>query len=58
MYKWGYYDGDTTFECGLVTENIGNMLQCILMTHYCTLDDIRMFNDRGKPCAERLVNSV
>ena len=43
-----YYDGDITRECGLATENTGHMLQCILLTHPCTRDDLCMFNDRGK----------
>ena len=51
--RWGYFDGHTTCECGLATENTGNMLQYTLLTHPCTLDDPRMFNDQGKQCAER-----
>ena len=26
--KWGYFNGDTTCECGLATENTSHMLQC------------------------------
>ena len=29
--KWGYFNGDTTCECGLATENTSHMLQCTLL---------------------------
>ena len=45
MMKWGYFNGDTTCECGLATENTSHMLQCTLLAHPCTLDDLLEFND-------------
>ena len=35
--KWGYFNGDTTCECGLATENTSHMLQCTLLAHPCTV---------------------
>ena len=29
--RWRYYEGDTTCECGLATENTAHMMQCILL---------------------------
>ena len=46
--KWNYYDGDTTCECGLAKESAARMMRCNLLAHPCTLDDLIMFNDRGK----------
>ena len=34
-----YYDGDTTCECGLATENTVHMMQCTLLEQPCSLDD-------------------
>ena len=34
--KWGYLNGDTTCECGLVAESTSHMLQCSLLAHPCT----------------------
>ena len=51
--KWGYFNGDTTCECGLATENTSHMLQCTLLAHPCTLDDLLEFNDTARACIER-----
>ena len=51
--KWGYFKGDTTCECGLATENTSHMLQCTLLAHPCTLDDLLEFNDTAQACTER-----
>ena len=51
--KWGYFNGDTTCECGLATENTSHMLQCTLLAHPCTLDDLLEFNDTAQACIER-----
>ena len=56
--KWKYYDGDTTCVCGLATENTAHLLQCSLLTHPCTLDDLLEFNDTGRECAERWKKTV
>ena len=50
--KWGYFNGDTTCECGLATENTSHMLQCTLLAHPCTLDDHLEFNDTAQACTE------
>ena len=47
--KWGYFNGDKTCECGLAAE----MLQCSLLAHPCTLDDLLEFNDTAQACTER-----
>ena len=51
--KWGYFNGDTTCECGLATENTSHMLQCTLLAHPCTMDDLLEFNDTAQACIER-----
>ena len=51
--KWGYFNGDTTCECGLATENTSHMLQCTLLAHPCTMDDLQEFNDTAQACIER-----
>ena len=56
--KWQYFDGDTTCECGLATENTAQMLQCILFARPCTLDDLSKFNDTSKSCVERWNTTV
>ena len=56
--KWKYYDGDTTCVCGLATENKAHLLQCSLLTHPCTLDDLLQFNDTRRECAERWKKTV
>ena len=44
-YKWEYFNGDTTCECGQAAESTAHMLQCSLLAHPCTLDDLLEFND-------------
>ena len=51
--KWEYFNGDITCECGLATENMSHMLQCTLLEHPCTLDDLLEFNDTAQACTER-----
>ena len=51
--KWGYFNGDTTCVCGLNEKNTVHMLQCSLLTHPCTLDDLLKFNDIGYKCTEQ-----
>ena len=50
--KWGYFNGDTTCECGLATENTSHMLPCTLLAHPCTLDDLLDFNDTAQACIQ------
>ena len=51
--KWAYFNRDTTCECGLATENTSHMLQCTLLAHPCTLDDLIEFSDTAQACIER-----
>ena len=53
FHKSGYFNGDTTCECGLATETMSHMLQCTLLAHPCTLDDLLEFNDTAQACIER-----
>ena len=34
--RWRYYEGDTTCECGMATENTEHMMQYTLLTHGMT----------------------
>ena len=49
---WELYTGDTTCACGKAEETGVHMLHCSQLAHPCSLDDIIMFNDVGKQCAE------
>ena len=51
--KWGYYDGDTMCECCKATETTAHMLQCSLLPHPCSLEDLLTFNDTGKKCVDK-----
>ena len=42
--RWRYYEGDTTCECALATENTAHMLQCTLLAKPCSLNDFNKFN--------------
>ena len=50
--KWKFYTGDTTCACGKAEETTAHMLQCSQLAHPFSLDDIIMFNDVEKQCAE------
>ena len=56
--KWSYFKGDTTCACEPDEENMAHMLQCSLLTHPCTLDDLRKFNDIGHKCTEQWKRKV
>ena len=51
--KWGYYEGDTTCNCGVSSENTSHMLECPLLAHSCSLDDRLQFNETAKQCVEQ-----
>ena len=51
--RWRYYEGDTTSECGLATENTAHMMQCTILAQPCSLDDLNKFNDTEQKCVER-----
>ena len=51
--RWGYFNGGTTCECGLEAESTSHMLQCSLLVHPCTLDDLLEFNDTAQVCTKR-----
>ena len=44
--KWGYYEGDTTCDCGVSSENTRHVLECPLLVHACSLDDLLQFNEK------------
>ena len=49
--KWGYYEGDTTCgDCSVSSENTRHMLQCPLLAHSCSLDDLIQFNETVTVC--------
>ena len=50
--QWKFYTGDTTCACGIAEETTTHMLQCSQLAHACSLDDLIMFDDVGKQCAE------
>ena len=51
--KWGYDEGDTTCDCGFSSENTRHMLECPLLAHSCSLDDLMQFNEAAKQCVEQ-----
>ena len=48
----GYFKGDVTCECGLVTENTARMMQYTFLVRPCLLDDLNSFNGIAKKCVE------
>ena len=50
--RW-HYEGDTTCECGLATENTAHMMKYTHLVHPCSLDDLNKFNDTANKCVER-----
>ena len=44
----GYYEGDTTCDCGVSSENTRHMLEFPLLAHSCSLDDLIQFNETAK----------
>ena len=55
--KWKYFDGDTTCECGLATENTAHILQCTLFARPYALDDLSNLNNTEKYCVETVSGS-
>ena len=53
LKRWGYYEGDTTCECGFSSENTRHMLECPLLAHSCSLDELLQFNEIVKQCGEQ-----
>ena len=56
--KWDYYEGDTTCDCGVSSENTRHMLECPLLSHSCSLDDLLQFNETAKECVEQWKTAV
>ena len=56
--KWGFYEGDTTCDCGVSSENTRLMLECPLLAHSCSLDDLLQFNETAKQCVEQWKTAV
>ena len=51
---WKYFNGDTTCECGEAPETTTHMLQCPLLAHSCTLDNLQKFNENDRKCVEKM----
>ena len=43
--KWGYYEGDTTYDCGVSSKNTRHMFEFPLLAHSCSLDDLLQFSE-------------
>jgi len=56
--KWKYFNGDTTCECGQAPETTKHMLQCPLLAHPCSMDDLQKFNDNARRCVDKWKNAV
>ena len=56
--EWGYFNGDTTCKCGLAAGSTAHMLQCSVLAHPCTLDDLLEFNDTAQAGTERWMKKV
>ena len=55
--RWKYINGDTTCECGQAPETTKHMLECPLLAHPCTLDDLQKFNENARKCVDKLKNA-
>ena len=51
--RWKYFNGDTTCECGQAPETTKHMLQCPLLAHPCTLDDLQKVNENARKCVDK-----
>ena len=56
--RWKYFNGDTTCEYGQAPETTKHMLQCPLLAHPCTLDDLQKFNENAGKCVGKWKNAV
>ena len=56
--RWKYFNGDTTCECGQAPETTKHMLQCPLLAHPCTLDDLQKFNENARKFVDKWKNAV
>ena len=56
--KCGYYEGDTTCDCGVSLENTRHMLEWPLLAHSCSLDDLLQLNETAKQCVEQWKTEV
>ena len=56
--RWKYFNGNTTCECGQAPETTKNLLQCPLLAHPYTLDDLQKFNENGRICVDKWKNAV
>ena len=56
--KGADYEGDTTCDCGVLSENTRHMMECQLLAHSCSLDDLLQFNEAGKQCVEQWKTEV
>ena len=56
--RWKYFNGDITCKCGQAHETTKHMLQCPLLAHICTLDDLQKFNENARTCVDKWKNAV
>ena len=56
--RWKYSNGEMTCECGQAPEPTKHMLQCPLLTHLCTLDDLLKFNEYDRKCVDKWNDAV
>ena len=55
--RWKYSNGDTTCKYGQAPDTSKHMLQCPLLAHPCTLDDLQKFNVNARQCVDKWKNA-
>ena len=49
LRKWKYTDDDdTTYDCKEADQTMDHLLECPLLRHTCSLDDLMVYNDVAK----------
>ena len=56
--RWKYFNGDMACKCGQAPESTKYMLQCPLLTHPCTLDNLLKFNENDRRCVDNWNNAI
>ena len=56
--RWKYFNRDTTCECSQAPETTKHRLQCPLLVHPCTLDDLQKLNENAIKCVDKWKNTV
>ena len=52
------YKRYSTCDCDDLSENTRHILECQLLAHSCSLDDLLQFNEAGKQCGEQSKTAV